>query len=295
MATVLFLISEHDAATRYSAYYSKLFSDLVVDMGHEVITVTDSDNNPDKARELLQEDIDFIIHSGHGLPRLVTLENRVPFLRPTARGDINLFSQRHSFFLTCSSGKLIIPAIARAGAFSTAGYLKEYIWTVDHTLNPETDRYSHYMFNSAFMYPQVLLQGGSVSEAYHRTIDAFDSAIEALRTLQRTSGEDRLKIISSITSLEHDRDNFVAYDGLTKYSLAPVSSPLLAAGLILASAIGASVLPKFLIQVQRDGWETEAKTRTLPEAKGSVFDIFMGGVPKGEIRVMKDKVVVFRP
>ncbi len=221
MSKVLISSNGYEQSTRYGLYWARIMAEELERQSHDITFIENGEASEIDA-ELETMAYDYFYHLGHGCEYITTtyLGEDLYWVNGSCGGhshdDINIgvLANVDTYLLSCLCGASLIPYIGRLGS-NIAGYVTEFNWTVRPPYIPgsESDIYSSWFFKPANRFFIEVVNGRSFSQAYDRTIEEYDAAIEHWITI-----DDRLAELTT-TFLIMDKRGLIAFENNNRISL----------------------------------------------------------------------------
>lgn len=233
--TVLFFRPNYELATKYLSAYAGRIVDEAVSLGYNVVDLYGVDATKEKFEEALTLHDPFIVGLfGHGNYNLLVGQDNVEVLRACTNDQI--LGEREVLALSCRTGATLGPSARDKTCAAYYGWQEDFTFWVDESVeNPLEDPYAAPFFESGLTPMHILLNGGSLFDAYDKTVETFNSWI----AYWRASADPLAPEI--ITQLYWDRDNFILLTKAGMYT--PIRRLSLSSSLLV---IGMVALPLFL-------------------------------------------------
>ena len=138
---VLTLDSPFDLPTTYLALWMSKIAEGARLMGHQVLSLRGGDateSNLIGAIDSFQPQYLYI--GGHGGPDIITTTNLQPLI--VACQNDQMLSGRQTFFISCLTGRVLVPSVVSKKGVAAAGFTAEYAWVVSPPYLPDQDIYA---------------------------------------------------------------------------------------------------------------------------------------------------------
>lgn len=181
-STILIASSPDDKPKLYGYSYLKKLEEYAISKGYKTIFLEDAYLY--KFEDLLSRNyVKLLIVQGHGGAKGVAVKNGHvllgvsdydPDLGVKIYGsNPQLAYNKIVYLFTCNAMRELGYAMSKY-AIAVAGFTKPFLFTIDEwATNPLDDKYAKPFFESAILFPKVLINGGSVGEAEELTRLSF--------------------------------------------------------------------------------------------------------------------------
>ena len=160
MARILCVHVINDEATVYASYWCQLIAQDARRVGHDVRELTGAMVTEQGLRSAIEGfQPHLVVFAGHGSSNIFTGVGYQTVMRACTNDQIMAGSS--GLFISCLTGQILVPSMVSKGALAAQGYLKEYIWMVDGSGRPATDRYAASFTRTLVDAAAVILRGGS--------------------------------------------------------------------------------------------------------------------------------------
>lgn len=170
MARVLIFFSSWDLPTLYlSSWLNRLAGEARV-QGHQVLVLQDGEATESNLIGALNSYFpEYVIIGGHGNSNVITTTN----LQVLLKGCTNdgMLAGTRVVFVSCLTGRELVPSVVRKGALGAAGFTEEFVWTVSPPFLPEQDVFAK-PFERVINDPILeLFNTGSVRAWFNKYVD----------------------------------------------------------------------------------------------------------------------------
>ena len=209
--TVLVINPNFDVPTSFIHLWANEVIIEAQQLGLNVINLdTEEARLPQFESSIANDDPILFFGNGHGAQKVFTgdQQNHILWIPTSEYGhndsNINLVQGRITYLLSCLTGTSLGPAIAAQENTGYLGYVEDFIF---NGFEPG-DEYSRGFGECSNAIMRVLLNGGTIQEAYDEGIRMFNLWIDIW---EQSSDEGASFIISSLI---HDRDALIALPGM---------------------------------------------------------------------------------
>jgi len=210
---------DFDKPTSYSHYYMGEFLDYAMETGRLDIIDLEAEEATKQniVNSINQYDPMFCYMNGHGGPDTYTAQNKEVVMQ-TCTGD-EILIERVVLMFSCLTGQRLGPDMVQKGVKSYIGWTVSFSWIAQE--KPETDKYAPGFFEAVNVMAEVLIAGGSASEAMDASMDVWNRWID----YWSQSDDDYASLV--IQHMVNNRNNQILL-GEGGATVAPPAIPLMA-------------------------------------------------------------------
>lgn len=162
-----------DLPTRYLTNWLSKIVNRAREMGVQVLWLQGAEMTAGNIQRAMQEfSPDYIVLGGHGSDNVFTGLNMTPVFVGCVNDEILAGSE--TLFVSCLTGRQLVPSVVRKGGIAAAGFTAEYTWVISEPFNPETDPFAK-PFERMIVEPVLeVLRGGGWTGWYNKLQSVAD-------------------------------------------------------------------------------------------------------------------------
>ena len=165
MGKVLGVHCINDLPTVYASYWAERIIGEARKVGHTTRELTGGMVTPAGLQSSMEQyQPDMVVLAGHGGPNVFTGAG----MQVVLQGCINdgMMKGSQSMFVSCLTGLQLVPSMVSKGSLAASGFTKEFVWMIDGSISPATDRYAASFTRFWVEASRALFQSGSWKNYY---------------------------------------------------------------------------------------------------------------------------------